>query len=368
MNSFDGKRLKNRRERRGLTKKSLAQEAGVNQRYITEWEESEGQVVPNEKQLVKLAKALDTDVRYFSMPWVGGVGEKNISFRAPTKMSRRNINAAVAFAQDGKEIGDWISSNYDCPKPDLPEINAIDTSPEHAALLVREAWGLGQAPIANMVRLLELHGVFVFSANGTAGIDFDAFSFFSDYRPYVFLSTNKSPERDRFDAAHELGHLLLHQHNDELSSKEREQEANDFASAFLMPRSGLLAQIPYSLSFEKIKVLKKGWGVAASALCVRLHKLDVLTDWTYHALFVRLSKEGYRAGEPDGMRYREQSKIMDFVMHDLYANHDAETLSRETGETMRDISDFAFGLKMVIKNKRKPGIGTGTRELDEKQF
>ncbi|MDF7641080.1 hypothetical protein PT279_05690 [Bifidobacterium sp. ESL0784] len=55
-------------------------------------------------------------------------------------------------------------------------------------------------------------------------------------------------------------------------------------------------------------------------------------------------------------------------MHDLYVNHNSETLSEETGETMRDISDFAFGLKMVIKNTRKPGIGTGTKELDEKKY
>ena len=38
----------------------------------------------------------------------------------------------------------------------------------------------------------------------------DAFSLIRDDRPFAFLNTDRSAERQRFDAAHELGHLLLH--------------------------------------------------------------------------------------------------------------------------------------------------------------
>jgi hypothetical protein len=40
----------------------------------------------------------------------------------------------------------------------------------------------------------------------------DAFSMWRQSTPYVFLNTKKSAEHGRFDAAHELGHLVLHRH------------------------------------------------------------------------------------------------------------------------------------------------------------
>ncbi len=69
----------------------------------------------------------------------------------------------------------------------------------------------------------------------------------------MFLSTDKSGERGRFDAAHELGHLVLHgehedpRREDEISQRPcAEAEANRFAAAFLMPRSSVLARGLYA--------------------------------------------------------------------------------------------------------------------------
>jgi len=56
-----------------------------------------------------------------------------------------------------------------------------------------------------------------------------------------FLNTLKQSERGRFDAGHELGHLVLHQHGSPNGGQEIERAANDFAAAFLMPRSSVLA-------------------------------------------------------------------------------------------------------------------------------
>ena len=40
----------------------------------------------------------------------------------------------------------------------------------------------------------------------------DAFSVWREYTPYIFLKLMKTAEHSRFDAAHELGHLVLHRH------------------------------------------------------------------------------------------------------------------------------------------------------------
>jgi len=82
-----------------------------------------------------------------------------------------------------------------------------DLEPEEAAVTLRRLWGLGNAPIPNMIHLLESKGIRVFSlAEETREVD--AFCTWYESKPFTFLNTIKSAERSRFEAAHELGHLM----------------------------------------------------------------------------------------------------------------------------------------------------------------
>lgn len=54
--------------------------------------------------------------------------------------------------------------------------------------------------------------------------EIDAFSLWRDDRPYIFLNTSKSAERSRFDAAHELGHLVLHRQGTPRADKLRKRQ------------------------------------------------------------------------------------------------------------------------------------------------
>lgn len=71
----------------------------------------------------------------------------------------------------------------------------------------------------------------------------DAFSVWRSNKPYIFLNTVKTAEHSRFDAAHELGHLVLHKHGGP-GGRAAEDEANRFASSFLMPSADVRARIP----------------------------------------------------------------------------------------------------------------------------
>jgi hypothetical protein len=51
----------------------------------------------------------------------------------------------------------------------------------------------------------------VFSLSVDAA-EVEAFSMWKEGAPFIFLNTGKSAEHGRFDAAHELGHLVLHRH------------------------------------------------------------------------------------------------------------------------------------------------------------
>ena len=64
----------------------------------------------------------------------------------------------------------------------------------------------------------------------------DAFSL-SNKRPLIVRNTAKvNPCRQRFDLAHEMGHLVMHQ-GIETGCRLTEDQANQFACALLMPRA-----------------------------------------------------------------------------------------------------------------------------------
>ena len=98
-------------------------------------------------------------------------------------------------------------------KTNVPTIEGVD--PVLAAEMLRKEWKMGDGAIPNLLALLESHGIRIFFA-GEIGNEVDAFSYWEPKTqcPYVFLTTSKSGERRRMDAAHELGHLVMHRNLD----------------------------------------------------------------------------------------------------------------------------------------------------------
>jgi Zn-dependent peptidase ImmA (M78 family) len=172
----------------------------------------------------------------------------------------------------------------------------------------------------------------------------DAFSFVWRETPYVLLNTGKSGERGRFDAAHELGHLVLHSEHRVPHGPDAEHEANRFAAAFLMPRASVLAQGLAGAGIDRILDAKQIWRVAAMALTHRLHELGLLTDWGYRAACVDLSRRGYRTGEPGGIP-RETSRLLEKVLHQLRLEGTTPAaVARDLHITPGELNRHVFGL------------------------
>ena len=81
------------------------------------------------------------------------------------------------------------------------------------------------------------------------------------------------------------------------NGKDLEKEANEFASAFLMPEFDVRSTAVKDGSLETYIKLKKRWKVSLSALIFRLNKLGMLSDWRYHSLFKQLSIKGMKKKE-----------------------------------------------------------------------
>lgn len=309
---MSGSRLTLARKLRGMSQTALAKEVGVTPRAISKYEK-EGEGI-SDMTLAAIADALGFDASFFSLSDVDLPEPSAVSFRARSKMSAKNRDQALAVSTFGVELSDWISAEYILPKLDVPDLQGFD--PEDAARAVREAWGLGEGPIPNVIAVLEAHGIRVFSFT-EASEKIDAYSFWDEDRnqPFVFLTTSKSGERRRMDASHELGHLVMHRKVDldRLGTRDVEKEADSFASAFLMPSRGFRSKTPRGLTLSDAMRVKRFWKVSAFAAVYRAHTLGLISDWQYHDLCKKMGMRGMRTNEPDGIE-PERSQIADKVL------------------------------------------------------
>jgi Zn-dependent peptidase ImmA (M78 family)/DNA-binding XRE family transcriptional regulator len=305
------KRISLARKRRGLTQSELADLIGVHRRAVCAYEV--GEYFPSNDTMERLGSALAFPLGFFYGDDLDEPTLESGSFRSMTKMMASHRDMALTQAAIGIHVANWLESQFDLPKPALPDLGR-ESSPEVAAESLRRAWGIGQLPIRNMVHLLEAKGVRVFSLAVDAK-EVDAFSMWKGSTPFVFLNTFKSSEHSRFDSAHELGHLVLHRNAPQ--GREAEREADAFASAFLMPRPGVLAHVPKFPSLGTLVKLKKVWTVSVIALTYRLHFLGLLSDWQYRGFCVELTKRGYRESEPEEAP-RETSLVLPKLFGHLY--------------------------------------------------
>jgi Zn-dependent peptidase ImmA (M78 family) len=256
----------------------------------------------------------------------------------------RQRDQACGAASIAIQLDDWIRSRFTLPSPDLPRVDGR-TDPELAADAIRASWGLGERRAPNMIHLLEAHGVRVFSLVQECA-EVDAFSFWRGQIPYVFLNTQKSAERSRMDAAHELGHLVLHAHGGP-GGRLAEDQAHAFGAAFLMPRRSVLASVPRGATFAEIIRAKRHWKVAATNLTHRARALSLLTEWQARSMYMQLGRKGYRDREPGGIE-RETSQILPKVFASLREDGVARAdVARELRVPVEELSRAAFGLVLA---------------------
>lgn len=300
-------RIRLARHRRGKTIASLASALAVSPQLVAKWETGERE--PGDR-LPALALALDFPEGFFLGGDVRATDPAGVSFRrrrATTKALRDRTVAAGDLAAEVVSPG--VHRFLSLPEPGLPDLGGSE--PAEAARSLRRQWALGTGPVGNVVHLLEAKGVEAFFVD-EASESVDGFCLWRDDRPFVFLSVAKSDgARARFDAAHELGHLVLHPGRDfeALPDDQAEREANAFASAFLLPAETFGYEAPSVLDLQAFGRLRTRWGASVQAMVRRLRDLGRFTPWQYENAMVRMSGMGWRSGPEPGAPPREESFV-----------------------------------------------------------
>lgn len=307
---FDGSRLREAREARGITAISLADLIGVSRAAVSQYEGDHQS--PSPAVMRRISECLNLPIQFFLSRPVAAALSGPVFYRcmsAATKSARTRAERRHSWL---REITWFLARFVRFPAVKFPQFDLPDDptkiDPEQIegiATETRRFWGLGMGPISNVSWLLENNGAVV-SRCELGAPTLDAFSEWgeADERPYVVLGNGRgSAARSRFDAAHELGHMVLHRHVSKSIIlhadvfKIMEDQAHRFAGAFLFPARAFADEMCIP-SLDHFRTLKAKWHISIAAMIMRAAQLSLVSEVHERRLWLNLARRKWKTKEP----------------------------------------------------------------------
>lgn len=336
---FNGKKLTELRLLKGWSRLELAQVLDVTEQAIWQFE-TKGVRPDQSSTLMKILRVFEVKLSYFSeedTPDIVEVGR--IAFRNGDSNSKRIVQIQKAYINKIHSIFKYTESYLVPPQwtfPDLHKrvIQYIDEGKdlEEIAQFVKNYLEVS-VDNHDLMYKLERSGINILTKVIDLDKNADAYSLWTrDETPYIILGKGKSAVRRNFDLAHELGHLLLHSHVnfEELSNmdlKEKEREADKFASYFLLPKDIFVEKFD---KYVGVKVsnpdsyiaLKSEFNVSIQALEYRAYKLGYLSLKQNSYFYRLINKKNYKKMEPldDTILIKKPGKLVNIIDMILKSN------------------------------------------------
>lgn len=338
------------RKMRGITQLELSRRIGQGQARVSKLEGGI-QTDVSESIVNLICNALDIPVDFLTQnEELLSVGSSAVYYRkktALTALDRDKINATVNLHRI--HLRKLLESvEIDSTKP-LPKFDIEDYggSPQKAAQALRAFWTLPDGPIKNVTASIESAGIIIVPCEfGTKAMDSTAIRN-ADMPPMIFIRHNMPADRWRFTLAHELAHLVMH----DVPHENMENEADCFASEFLMPEIELSAQFMAlsTIRLADLMALKPYWKVSIQALLYRAGELGFLTSMQKTRLWQKISSLGYRTNEPHPLPMEEPktfNKIANYFTQNLnYSIDDLQKLFRINHSDLKFLYGASFGLE-----------------------
>lgn len=312
-----GERIKIGRRAAGLSQRALAEAVGVSAMAISKYERQLD--TPSSGVLLRLAQALNVKTEYFLRPVTVTVAAP--SYRRRTSLPRKQEYAIMGQIQEWLERYLDVESFFNGPPDfdlpaDLGRRVASLSEVERVVLDLRRAWHLGWDPIENLVEVLEDRGIKVGQVDGHE--DFDALTFWVDDNiPVIAVERDLPGDRQRFNLAHELGHLIL----EPVEDVDIEKAVYRFAGAFLVPEPVArfeLGDHRQTLDFHELHLLKHKYGLSMQAWVYRAKDLSILSESAATRLFRQFRQEGWHRQEPgDPIPPEEPGRLKRLVIRAL---------------------------------------------------
>jgi Zn-dependent peptidase ImmA (M78 family)/transcriptional regulator with XRE-family HTH domain len=295
--STAGDMLRLARQRLGFTQKAAASRLGIVQPVLSRIEN--GVATPDSALLMKAAQVYQVPIEFFDIrdPVYGPPVSVHAMTRGKSDVTAHELDLITAELNirlmhlarflEGVEY----NATANIPTLDVEQYG----TPDKIAATVRAHWGIPSGPIKNLTQFVERAGVVVgFSNFGGASVSGVTFRV-PGRPPLILLNRSHPADRMRFTLAHELGHLVMHR----FPTESMEPEANEFASALLMPAADIRqAFLGRRVTLELLAALKPEWKVAMQALLMRAFSMKFVSANQNRYLWQQISARGWRSREP----------------------------------------------------------------------
>lgn len=330
VDTFNGQMLVLARQMRRESQSSLiaALKERVTQGQLSKLEQ--GLAKPDVRMKLALAEALRVKPNFFENS--DYVRSMPVSYHRKRQKLSAKDEAAIhahseAFRLNIRKLLESIDLEHRLPPIAHFDVVSHGGDIEKIADSMRQHWDIPRGPIKSVTQIIEDAGAIVVPFNfETRLMDGFAQRATDNFPPIVFINNTQPTDRYRFSLAHELGHLAMHL----TPSPTQEMEANRFASAFLMPKSDIYAQLT-KLSLQKLQELKLYWGVSMQALIHRACDLGIISDRSKKYFYIEMSKRGWRDNEPVEAVSTERATALRDVL---------STYVNELGYTVNELSEL----------------------------
>jgi Zn-dependent peptidase ImmA (M78 family)/DNA-binding XRE family transcriptional regulator len=319
---FVGARLTEARQAFGLTKVALAEMINLTPAAITQYEN--GPQSPRADVMDRLCDKLGFP-RTFFLNLPAQDEDSPLFWRSnasATKIARERCYPRLRWL---KEITAYQKQYLEFPKLDLPRLHIPEdfrsltfSQIDHLAQECREWWNFGSGPIPDLLLEMENSGIVTARIN-VAADSLDAFSQWASVyeSPFVILGKDKaSAVRSRFDAAHELFHLLAHRKIDRRRVKNTsdwkllEEQAHRFAAAFLLPEKSFVDEL-WAPTLDGMLARKERWKVSVAMMIVRCEHIGIISSDQVKRLWINYNRRGWRGEEPlDNILKFEEPRVL----------------------------------------------------------
>jgi Zn-dependent peptidase ImmA (M78 family) len=291
------KQLTFAREYRGYSQTELASQIrGLSQSNLSRFEKGIGYL--SDDVISRVVSFLNFPEFFF---------EKNIANRPENAHYRKragvNKKEKSIIEHSIRLIGyiiDQMSTFLEFPEFAVKTIDIEEGfSPEYIAQYTRRYLGMKDEPVRDIHSLLERNGIIIVEMDADREL-FDGVSFLTDTGfPVMVINRDFTNDRKRFTIAHELGHMIIHTNESFLfpDHRNKEDEANRFASEFLMPKEAIENSLR-NLKLSYLTELKRYWLTSMASIIRRSKDLNCISDDKYRQFNIELSRKGFKRREP----------------------------------------------------------------------
>lgn len=321
LNTFNGLELRLLRLFYEYSLEEVAEKLGKSRQYIHKLET--GLSYPTDDLLNNLCVLFKVQPNFFYQVY-SPLQEDQVHFRSLKSSRQFAKQVVIARAEQLNRLIRFIESNVNLPEYAI-EAKEVDHTIltadqiEQIADDFRKNFGLDYAPITNLTAFCEDLGIILTDFDSISS-EVDALSLICQ-RPIIVRNKSKNSVcRQRFDIAHELGHMVLH---DGIITGDRltESQAHRFASALLLPQSMLRTNFPIlfkngRFNWAKMSEFKKIWGISKAAILYRAKQLNLIDEFQYKTGVIHLNRasgEAKQEIEDTEMPLEQPSLLQDAI-------------------------------------------------------